>query len=114
MSATPRREAPASRAMLSRGMSRNTGTWNAAVRATGLCTLLVLAFHSTSVLALDHDPGHEHHGGFCRLLDVPFLQPDLSTGDLPPPVVAGFTVAAPLPAAASTLPCLHVSRGPPA
>ncbi len=100
--------------MLAGAMSRLHGTWNAAVRATGFCTLLVLALHSTSVLALDHDPGLEQHGGFYRFLDVPFLQPDLATGDLPPPVAAGFTAPAPLPAAASTLPCLHVSRGPPA
>lgn len=88
--------------------------WNTTVRVTGVCTLLVLAFHSTSVLALDHDPGFEHHGGFFKFLDVPFLQPDLETGDLPPPFAAGLVIEASLPAATSALPALHTSRGPPA
>ncbi len=89
-------------------------TWSTTVKATGACTLLVLAFHSTSVLALDHDPGREHHGGFCQFLDVPFLQPDLASVDLPPPAAAGALADEPIAAVSSTLPALPTSRGPPA
>ncbi len=88
-------------------------TWNTTVRVSGFCTLLVLAFHSTSVLALDHDPGYEHHRSYCKFLDVPLLQPDLET-DLPPPFPVGLVTETRLPATVSTLPSLHTSRGPPA
>lgn len=91
-----------------------SATWSTTARVTGFCTLLVLTFHATSVLALDHDPGLEHHGGFRKFLDVPFLQPDLETGDPPPPIPAGLVTETRLPAAVSTLPSLHFSRGPPA
>ena len=83
-------------------------------RLIGLCAVLALALQGAGA------PGHAHESGcdgscvFCDLLQGLLLQPGQAGFDLPAPAAAGYVAGEPAPVAASALPSLHPSRGPPA